>query len=798
MGISTFPATTSNAIAVRKRISSTFTAETGTPGVHPMTFGTATGGIATKYANNTWVSIAPGGRILTSTDGLTWNYITNNLAQVLADATTSYKAGYRPTFACKSLEYANSTWVGYFDNSVVVKSTDLITWTVVLDLSSNTSNTGTGNGLNKASSTGSVVWNGTASLWMVGNGLPALYTSPDLVTWTEQTTAWSTAAGAANPIRKVAWANQLFIIVDSGGLIVTSSDGITYTLRTNVFGASAATDIATNASGGTANATTIIVADSGKWAYSTNGTTWTLNTANGTVNHVNCVWDGSRFVIIGTAGTASWYSSNGQGGMTTGATPAQGTAVRLAQHLSTDGAGKVVWMSVTTFQVTTNVTVSWNTVSTYAVIGTNESPASGATGVGGRQHSHRRYSCVDGAGKIWFVTGRPGKVLVSSNNGTSWEFHKSVLTNIDNSVVTNNITIQGIWYLNNTLFAADNNSGLRVSTDNGATWSTRYTGFTNGIVGMAYGNGVYIAICPNVLGTTSNTSVFRSTNGTTWTAITSGSAGGATSKLFYNGGSITSDTWIPKHVHFVSDMDKGFFEIEAEHNSADSSGVFSRSVNGLYWIDGVGGSQDTNAGNRLGILIDLNAAVGGTTGQTYNTRLTTSSLQESSTLQFDTGNGLTCALIRYTTTSANNQYMYLAYKDVTGWQSQKDVFTTAKVRGNAPYLNFEASATGAVNGAEATYMKYHPNIGWVCSYVITDGSSGRFLVVLASGDGKEWDVVFNGQIAIDGASSQIVNPYFISNDLDRLIVVLYSNGAAALAQSDITLESLVTSIPAIS
>lgn len=797
MGINTFPATTSNAIAVRKRISSSFVPETGTPSVHPMTYGTATGGVATKYANNTWVTIAPGGRILTSTDGLTWNHLNNNLAQVLADKTTSYAIGYRPTFACKSLEYANSTWVGYFDNSVVAKSTDLITWTVVLDLSSNTSNTGDGNGLNKVSSTGSVVWNGSASLWMVGNGLPALYTSPDLVTWTERTTAWSTAAGAANPIRKVAWANQLFIIVDSGGLIVTSSDGITYTLRTNVFGASAATDIATNASGGTANATTIIVADSGKWAYSTNGTTWTLNTANGTVNHVNCVWDGSRFVIIGTSGTASWYSSNGQGGMTTGATPAQGTAVRLAQHLSTDGAGKVVWMSITTFQTTTNITVSWNTVSTYAVIGTAESPL--ISSANSRVYSNRRNSCVDGAGKIWFVSGRPGKVLVSSDNGVTWQFHSSVLTNIDNSTVTNNITINGIWYLNNTLFAADNNAGLRISTDNGATWSTRYTGFTSGIIGMAYGNGVYIAICPNVLGTTSTNSVFRSTNGTTWTAISAGSAGGASSKLFYNGGGTTADTWIPKHIHFISDVNKGFFEIEAEHPSTDSAGVFSRSVNGLYWIDGVGGAYTTTSGDQIAMYIDLNAAASGTSTQTYSTRLTTSSLTESSTLQFDTGDGITCALIRYATATASQQYMYLAYRQNVSWQGQKDTFTTAKVRGNAPYLNWEGATSGTVAGAEAAYMKYHPNIGWVCAYIVTDTNvAGRNLVILASGDGKEWDVVYNAELTLVGAGNQTVVPYFISNDSDRLLIVLWTNATSTLANVDVTLKALTTSIPAVS
>jgi hypothetical protein len=802
MGISVFPApvTVTGGLALRKITSAYSTPQNQSSIPTQQSSGTATGGACVKFANSTWVMIQPGGRISTSTDRLTWSNLHNNINAEIAKYIQSYVVSYRPTYACKSLEFANGTWVAYFSNSLVMKSTDLVTWTVVLDLNLSTNNLGTGSGLGKVSSTGTVAWNGTANLWIVVSAAPAVYTSPDLTTWTDRLAAYETGRGSTGTgINKVIWANQLFIAVDAGGLINTSPDALTWTLRTAVFGGTAANDIATNGLGSNASATTVIVAAAGKWAYSTNGTTWTANTANSTKVHTNVVYDGNRFVVNSTTAAEAYYSSNGIGGLAATATPTSLTAgVALAQQIATNGSGQVFIGTVTGFIGSSDVSVSWNTFSTIVNLGTTSQTTIDA------QSDNRKYSCVDGAGKIWLTQKRLGRVFVSSDAGSTWTFHNSALTQFTNTTVESHITFTGLWYLNGNLFAADTAGGLKVSSDNGATWSARLTGFTNNIIGMAYGNGVYIAICPNAVGSSSTTSVFRSTNATTWTAVSTGSTGGATSKCFYNATATTYDTAIPRTIVFVDDNTPGYFEILADIGDSTAT-VGTKSVNGIYWIDGINGTLDAGGGGSVSYQIDINPAtmtpsstttITATSTQAYNHYNTITSIAKGG-LQAKNADGKTMLFLRFSTGTANQTLGYIVYRTNSHIQASRSNYQAVKVNGAAPFLNIEGLPANSNNWSsnfEPIYLNYHANIGWVAAYYANNSTMGNYNIV-ASSDGISWDVIATIPARYDSATNE--NVYVFTNEVDKVFVSVIQNSTATNSSFENFYVFPVTTQPAI-
>ena len=769
MGVNVYPSVTTSSL-VKKKV-------TGLPSTpsnikdypYGSSHGTATGGAAIKFANNTWVMIQPGGRILTSTDRLTWNFVHNNLLVEMSTYVDAYVPTYRPTHACKSLEFGNGRWMAYFSNSLLLTSTDLVTWTVVLDLSSPTSNTGRGTGLNKVGATGCIAWNGTANLWMLVNAGKFIFTSPDGTTWTERTTNWTTVAGATAVPNKVIWANQLFIVIDSLGQIVTSSDGITYTLRTAVFGGTAANDIATNGLGSNASATTVIVAAAGKWAYSTNGTTWTINTANSTIVHTNCIWDGFRFVVNSTTAATAYYSTTGQGGLAATATPTGLTAgVALSQQLASDGTGKVAAATVTGFITSADVTVSWAAFSTIATLGANESVNSSVN------VDNKRLSCVDGTGKIWLTQQKLGKVFTSTDNtGTNWVYHNSALTNITNTTTANDVTISGLWYLNNTLFAANSTAGLRVSTDNGTTWSSTITGFGSNIIGMAYGNGIYIAITAVAVGASSTTSVWRSTNGTSWTGIASGSTGGATSRLFYNAGTVAYDAHVCRTITFDSSQPTGWFEIIADAGTT-AAAVVTRTVNGTYWWDGLAG---VGTSDYITYQQDLPGQVSPTS--TTSIQVTMGAEYAPSANSFNKGGlqarvaeGKSVLFTRYSNSAINN-LSFLVYRNNGNYLTTRNYYTACKVNGPAIGLNADVSSLTSIANfpqiVEPMYLNYNANMGWVAVYYCQTAAPVTYsYIVVSSTDGITWDLV--GTVpALNSTGAEY--PFIFTNETDKLFIV---------------------------
>lgn len=148
------------------------------------------------------------------------------------------------------------------------------------------------------------------SLYVAVGAGGLLITSTDGITWTSRTSGFG-----ANDIRCVVWdaTNSLWIAAGGNGTITTSPDGTTWTARTSNMGTNSMWDIAT--SGGT----TVAVGDgggatnTGGLTYSTNGTTWTRKSqslAVGTVYN-SVVYNGTNWIIGADNVTNNYIYSSG-------------------------------------------------------------------------------------------------------------------------------------------------------------------------------------------------------------------------------------------------------------------------------------------------------------------------------------------------------------------------------------------------------------------------------------------------------------------------------------------------------
>lgn len=130
-----------------------------------------------------------------------------------------------------------------------------------------------------------VAWNG-ALFVTVGNG-GTILTSPDGMTWTLQ------SSGTTNTLGAVGWGNGQFVAVGKGGAILTSPDGMTWTMQ----------------SSGTADQLSGVAWGNGQFVAvgwdivltSSDGITWTVQSA-GTFPPdaiTGVAWGNGRFVAVG-------------------------------------------------------------------------------------------------------------------------------------------------------------------------------------------------------------------------------------------------------------------------------------------------------------------------------------------------------------------------------------------------------------------------------------------------------------------------------------------------------------------
>ena len=108
--------------------------------------------------------------------------------------------------------------------------------------------------------------------------------------------------------------------------------------------------------------------------------------------------------------------------------------------------------------------------------------------------------------KLYVSVGDEGTILTSSD-GTTWTSRTSGTTNI----------LNGVAYGNNTIVTVGNSGIILTSSDNGSTWDNRSSGTENHLFGVIYGNSKFMTVGKGG-------KIFTSDKGTTWTSETSATA----------------------------------------------------------------------------------------------------------------------------------------------------------------------------------------------------------------------------------------------------------------------------------
>ncbi len=151
------------------------------------------------YDNGTFAAVTDQGKLLTSTDGLTWS------SQTLAQGTWLV-----------SIAYGNGKWVAVGAGGTILVSSDLKTWVSATAVTRNKLN--------------SVLYNG--SVWLAVGDSATVVTSPDGLGWTVQTVPSS--LGVTGYLHGITWdqVNSVFLIsgaaagngtINAGGVILRMS-----------------------------------------------------------------------------------------------------------------------------------------------------------------------------------------------------------------------------------------------------------------------------------------------------------------------------------------------------------------------------------------------------------------------------------------------------------------------------------------------------------------------------------------------------------------------------------------------
>ena len=253
-----------------------------------------------------------------------------------------------------------------------------------------------------------VAWDGSKFVAVTTSGRVA--TSPDGVTWTNQTglssTGWSTTY-----ITSINWNGSQFLVAGGTGKVATSPDGVTWTYQTGLSSTAWSTtqvnDIHWNGS------QYLIVGNSGKVATSPDGVTWTNITTLASVvsnYHVAAVaWDGTRYVAVSQFARNAYSTDNGA------------TWTSALTNLSS-----TAWGTASIF----DITYGNGTFLIGGATGKIATSTDGATwtaqgGLSGTSWGTSIVYTVYWTGSQFFAGGDVGKVAVSTN-GVTWTYYNTL------------------------------------------------------------------------------------------------------------------------------------------------------------------------------------------------------------------------------------------------------------------------------------------------------------------------------------------------------------------------------------
>lgn len=468
----------------------------------------------------------------------------------------------------------NNYMVAIANTVNVRKSSDGVTW---------------GNNI----STGEIVYGlfSAFGLYIVLSG-NTIKTSTDGITWTSRSNF--------PPVATIRGVFRLFnglLLCSKEGFgenpLKTSTDGITWTDRTSQFGTSDIFDISYG------KGLFVAVGEEGKISTSPTGETWTSR-SSGTSNYLTSIaFDGKNFITIGTNFSVSsmHYSEDG---ITWAAWPTPpslgGSFTKLIYNngvyyfsSSTAALGMIVstdlvnYNSITKYAGTTYASYSnnndiWFTQNSGALLRNNKSMMSFnrklMTGL-----SNQIAAIGYGAGN-YIISGANGSIKLSQDLNT-WG---SAITTVDTNV------INGFTYANSKFVCSVTSQNyVKVST-NGTSWSTQSTGGGAGVAtNIFFGNNKYVLLL-------SNSTLRHSTDGISWTPETTGFV--ANDGIYANGlyvlvgglGQIKTSTDLASWTTRVSEGSGEFHRIAYGNNTfvavfeqSSTTGKIAYSADGISW-----------------------------------------------------------------------------------------------------------------------------------------------------------------------------------------------------------------------
>lgn len=471
---------------------------------------------------STAVVVGTSGFIATSNNGSDWRTVTSRVSGSFA-----------------GIKRLNSTFIAYGAN--ITTSTDGLTWT-------QRANPGASSQVIADIAYGN-------SKYVVATFGQGLHYTTDLDTqWTKvnQTYAANAATYTNSALfHAVEYQNSIFVAVGQSGLLMTSTDGVTWTERASAL-ASTASNIRDVVY---LNNTFFIFNGAGNISYSSDGTTWTAATiTQSNQNHTSMAYNGSVYVIVGSA--SIWSSADGAT-WTARLTSANGLTSQFFKHVIWTGS-KFVAVADEGWWATSTDGVSWTVrrdvsfgdfVRVHVFNGitvafaATQSPGTqgaavileGATRAEVLQSGQWRYGgswstnvtnprMVAFNSNTYVTCANGGKVLYSTN-GDTWQASENLFPSTGNfyaSVVANN-----------TFFvmggAGNDGTGRLWYSANGSSYTNASPGLSfSAVNSIAFGNNVFA-----IAGSRSGGGIAYSTDLVTWTA-----ASGQTqyNDIIYEGG----------------------------------------------------------------------------------------------------------------------------------------------------------------------------------------------------------------------------------------------------------------------
>ncbi len=401
----------------------------------------------------------------------------------------------------------------------------------------------------------------------VGTG-GSILTSPDGRTWT------SRSSGTTSDLRRAACGNGTFVAVGDAGIILTSLDGETWTKQT------VGDNILYGVTYG--DGTFVAVGDAGIILTSRDGASWTSQGSGTARDLIGVTYGNGIFVTVGGNGIIltspngnTWTTRNSDTTLDLDGV-AYGNGVFMIVGptamdvgtclLSSDG---VVWVDETLILMKTSS--SWLP------------PCYGVSYLNGK-------FVVQGADRV-------GSFISTSSNGTVWNNRS---TDIDNLI---NATAYGYG-----TYVAVGQYGAILTSPDGSTWTSQTPAATSSLRGVAYGNGLFVAVSTD---RSPAGSILTSPDGAAWTSRNSGVnnsllgvcyGGGTFTAVGLRGAILTSPDgvhWTGSNTDTTSDL-YGIAYGNGAFVAVGDDGTILSSLDGDTWTKQTSGTTDVIYGIAYG------------------------------------------------------------------------------------------------------------------------------------------------------------------------------------------------------